>query len=134
MEGFSTLTRKHGTKMCPSLDCSVEDIGLAEGKRSGRPEGCGLSERSCEDLSSVLSSGSSSLRHLDLDGNNLKDSGVKNLSAGLQSPHCKLETLSLRSCGLSERSCEDLSSVLSSESSSLRHLDLSGKTTWKDSG
>uniref|UniRef100_A0A3B4TLC5 NACHT domain-containing protein n=1 Tax=Seriola dumerili TaxID=41447 RepID=A0A3B4TLC5_SERDU len=90
-----------------------------------RLSSCNLSERSCEALSSVLSSQSSSLRHLDLSNNNLQDSGVKKLSAGLKSPHCTLETLRLSSCNLSERSCEALSSVLSSQSSSLRHLDLS---------
>ncbi|XP_078032438.1 uncharacterized protein LOC144467502 [Epinephelus lanceolatus] len=86
---------------------------------------CNLSERSCEALSSVLSSQSSSLRHLDLSNNHLKDSGVKLLSDGLKSSHCTLETLRLSDCNLSERSCEALSSVLSSQSSSLRHLDLS---------
>ncbi|XP_055361580.1 NLR family CARD domain-containing protein 3-like isoform X2 [Betta splendens] len=95
--------------------------------------GCNLSERSCEALSSVLSSQSSSLRELDLSNNDLQDLKVKLLSDGLKSPHCQLETLSLSGCNLSERSCEALSSVLSSQSSSLRELDLSNNDL-QDSG
>uniref|UniRef100_A0A672YID6 NACHT domain-containing protein n=1 Tax=Sphaeramia orbicularis TaxID=375764 RepID=A0A672YID6_9TELE len=52
-----------------------------------------MSDRSCEGLSSVLRSQSSSLRHVDLNHNDLKDSGLKILSDGLKSPDCKLETL-----------------------------------------
>nr|XP_043871348.1 NLR family CARD domain-containing protein 3-like [Solea senegalensis] len=87
--------------------------------------GCNLSERSCEALSSVLSSVSSHLRHMDLSNNDLQDPGVKLLCDGLKSPHCSLETLRMSGCKLSERSCEALSSVLSSVSSRLRHVDLS---------
>ena len=58
-----------------------------------RLSGCNLSERSCEALSSVLSSQSSSLKGLDLNNNDLQDSGVKFLSVGLKSPDCKLENL-----------------------------------------
>ncbi|XP_059210433.1 NLR family CARD domain-containing protein 3-like [Centropristis striata] len=94
---------------------------------------CNLSERSCEALSSVLSSQSCSLKVLDLSNNNLQDSGIKFLSAGLESPLCKLKTLRVSGCNLSERSCEALSSVLSSQSSSLRHLDLSNNNL-QDSG
>ncbi|KAM8721912.1 protein NLRC3-like [Acanthopagrus schlegelii] len=95
--------------------------------------GCDLSERSCEALSSILSSQSSSLRELDLSNNNLQDSGVKLLLPGLLSPHCNLGSLSMISCELSKTSCEALSSVLSSQSSSLRDLDLSNNKL-QDSG
>ncbi|XP_030014900.1 protein NLRC3-like [Sphaeramia orbicularis] len=94
---------------------------------------CNLSERSCEGLSSVLRSQSGSLKHLELNNMDLKDSGQKILSDGLRSPDCKLETLRLSICNLSERSCEGLSSVLRSQYSSLTHLDLDNMDL-KDSG
>ncbi|CAI5677882.1 unnamed protein product [Oreochromis niloticus] len=87
--------------------------------------GCNLSERSCDALSSVLNSQSSSLKELDLSNNDLRDSGVKLLSAALQSPHCTLETLRLVSCDLSEISCDYLAAALKSNPSYPRVLDLS---------
>ncbi|KAM6933570.1 protein NLRC3-like [Xenentodon cancila] len=87
--------------------------------------GCNLSEVVCADLSSILSSQSSSLTELDLSNNHLQDSGLKKLCPGLESPHCKLESLRLSGCNLSEVVCADLSSILSSQSSSLTELDLS---------
>ncbi|KAM9313569.1 protein NLRC3-like isoform 3-T3 [Pholidichthys leucotaenia] len=112
-------------KYSASEEALLRLLPVVKASKKALLNGFGLTERSCEALSSVLSSPSSSLRHLDLSNNNLKDSGVKILSAGLQNLHCKLESLSLSVGQVSEEGCEALSSVLSSPSSSLRHLDLS---------
>ncbi|XP_076735979.1 NACHT, LRR and PYD domains-containing protein 3 [Maylandia zebra] len=96
-----------------------------------RLSGCNISERSCEAVSSFLSSQLSSLREIDLSNNSLQDSGMKILCA--ESQYWKLETFRLRVCNISEGSCEVLSSVLSSQSSNLRELDVSYNSL-QDSG
>uniref|UniRef100_A0A3B3YIZ5 B30.2/SPRY domain-containing protein n=1 Tax=Poecilia mexicana TaxID=48701 RepID=A0A3B3YIZ5_9TELE len=90
-----------------------------------RLSGCNLSERSCEALSSLLSSTTSSLRDLDLSNNDLKDSGVKLLCSGLMSPDCELEILRLSGCLITEEGCAALASALTVNPSHLKELDLS---------
>ncbi|XP_063316314.2 NACHT, LRR and PYD domains-containing protein 12-like, partial [Pelmatolapia mariae] len=115
---------KQLSELKQSSDCTLKTL---------RALGCGLSERGCEALSSVLSSQSSSLRELDLSINTLQDSGGKLLSAAVESPQCTLEMLRLSHCKFSERGFEALFSALSSQSSSLRELDLSNSNL-QDSG
>ncbi|XP_053470143.1 NACHT, LRR and PYD domains-containing protein 3-like isoform X2 [Ictalurus furcatus] len=109
----------------PSDECLLKLLPVVKVSRKADLCGCKLTEESCRDLSSVLSSNSYRLTELDLSDNNLQDSGVKLLSAGLENPHCALAILKLSECNLTEESCRDLSSVLSSNSSRLRELDLS---------
>ncbi|KAM9310559.1 protein NLRC3-like isoform 1-T1 [Pholidichthys leucotaenia] len=120
-------------KYSASEEALLRLLPVVKASKKALLNGCELTERSCEALSSVLSSPFSSLRLLDLSNNNLKDSGVKILSDGLKNLHCKLESLSLSGCQVSEEGCEALSSVPSSPSSSLRHLNLSNNNL-KDSG
>ena len=54
---------------------------------------CGLTQKGCEKLASVLSCPTSHLRELDLSDNDVEDSGVQLLSTGLGNVCCKLEAL-----------------------------------------
>ncbi|XP_076153348.1 NACHT, LRR and PYD domains-containing protein 3-like [Alosa pseudoharengus] len=91
--------------------------------RKARLAECKLSEKSCGIVAAVLQS-PNSLTELDLNHNDLGDSGVQLLSKGLCSPNCKLQTLRLAECKLSEKSCGIVAAVLQSPNS-LIELDLS---------
>uniref|UniRef100_A0A672QYI7 Uncharacterized protein n=1 Tax=Sinocyclocheilus grahami TaxID=75366 RepID=A0A672QYI7_SINGR len=75
---------------------------------------CGLTEKSCSALATVLRS-NSSLKELDMSNNNLQDSGVKKLQTGLENTNCTLKKLRLNNCELTEKSCSVLATVLSSK-------------------
>ncbi|XP_078143527.1 NACHT, LRR and PYD domains-containing protein 3-like isoform X1 [Centroberyx gerrardi] len=115
-------------------DNNLEDSGielLCIGLRSPycrlktlRLNRCGLTQRCCEKLASVLSC-RSHLRELDLSDNDIEDSGVKLLSTGLGNLRCKLEALRLSFCSITEEGCGFLASAVRSNPSHLRELDLS---------
>uniref|UniRef100_A0A3P9LH55 NACHT LRR and PYD domain-containing protein n=1 Tax=Oryzias latipes TaxID=8090 RepID=A0A3P9LH55_ORYLA len=67
-----------------SPDCRLKALGLKI---------CSLSEVSCEALASALKSNPSYLTDLELDGNELRDSGALHLCGFLKSPDCRLKAL-----------------------------------------
>ncbi|XP_073695920.1 NACHT, LRR and PYD domains-containing protein 3-like isoform X3 [Garra rufa] len=64
--------------------CKLETLGLSY---------CGVTDEGCTALVSALRSNPSHLRHLDLSGNKLGESGMKLLSDLKDDPHYKLERL-----------------------------------------
>ncbi|XP_076848301.1 NACHT, LRR and PYD domains-containing protein 3-like [Brachyhypopomus gauderio] len=105
-----------------SSNCKLEILRLS---------GCGLTEESCKSLTSVLQT-ETSLKQLEINNNDLQDSGVEQLCAGLKSSNCKLEILRLSGCGLTEESCKSLTSVLQTETS-LKQLEINNNDL-QDSG
>ncbi|XP_076849575.1 NACHT, LRR and PYD domains-containing protein 3-like [Brachyhypopomus gauderio] len=97
-----------------SSNCKLEILRLSL---------CGLTEESCKSLISVLQT-ETSLKQLEINNNDLQDSGVEQLCAGLKSSNCKLEILRLSGCLVTEEGCSSLASALSSNPSHLKELDL----------
>ncbi|XP_023201433.1 protein NLRC3-like isoform X3 [Xiphophorus maculatus] len=112
-------------KYCASQEALQRLLPIANTSSKAILSGCNLSERSCEALSSFISSTTSSLRDLDLSNNDLTDSGVKLLCEGLMSPNCELKILRLSGCLITEEGCAALASALTVNSSHLTELDLS---------
>ncbi|XP_055359376.1 NACHT, LRR and PYD domains-containing protein 3-like [Betta splendens] len=111
-------------KYCGSEEALLRLLPVVKASSKALLSCCSLSERSCEALSSVLSS-RSSLRELDLSNNDLRDAGVTQLCRGLSSPHCEVETLRLSGCLITKKGCAALASALSTNPAHLTELDLS---------
>ncbi|KAK2880719.1 hypothetical protein Q8A67_017987 [Cirrhinus molitorella] len=105
----------HRTAGLQDTECSLESLKF---------EKCGISEKSCADLASALSSKTCRLTDLDLSINDLKDSGVKLLCVGLRNPQCKLEKLRLSNCSVTHEGVMALTEALKSNPSHLKELDL----------
>ncbi|KAF4115056.1 hypothetical protein G5714_002545 [Onychostoma macrolepis] len=116
-------------KFKKSDECLIRLSPVIKTSKKALLNDCDLTEKSCSALATVLES-DTSLKELNMNNNNLQDSGVKLLCTGLKS---KLEILSFSKCEITEESCSDFASVLSSDSSSLKYLDLSSNNL-QDSG
>uniref|UniRef100_A0A8C2KBS7 NACHT domain-containing protein n=1 Tax=Cyprinus carpio TaxID=7962 RepID=A0A8C2KBS7_CYPCA len=119
-------------KFKKSDECLIRLSAVIKTSKRALLNDCNLTDRSCSALVAALGS-DTSLKELNMNNNNLQDSGVKLLCIGLKNIICKLEILSLSMCDLTEESCSALASVLSSDSSSLKDLDLSNNNL-QDSG
>ncbi|XP_072891435.1 NACHT, LRR and PYD domains-containing protein 3-like [Hemitrygon akajei] len=95
-------------------ECKIQKLWLIK---------VGLTDSGAEDLASALST-NPSLTELDLNYNELGDSGVKLVFAALRNPECKIQKLGLKCVGLTDSGAEDLASALSTNPS-LTELDLS---------
>ncbi|XDV45478.1 hypothetical protein PO909_013572 [Leuciscus waleckii] len=111
------------SKYDQSEECLLQLLPVLKASRKADLSDCGLTEKSCLALASALSS-SARLRELNLNNNNIEDSGQKLLSTGLKNPQCKLETLKLSGCLIKEEGCYALASALRLNPSHLRELDL----------
>ncbi|TKS77745.1 NACHT, LRR and PYD domains-containing protein 12 [Collichthys lucidus] len=102
--------------LCVGLrDCKLQKLKLVM---------CKLTEASCEDLASVLTSDTSQLCVLDMSLNQIGDKGFTNLCKALHGHHCKLQDIQLQNCGLTAASMEALSAALCSGQSELRKVNL----------
>ncbi|XP_032872013.1 NACHT, LRR and PYD domains-containing protein 3-like [Amblyraja radiata] len=88
-------------------DCKIQILGL---------NNVGLTDSGSVNLASALST-NPSLTELNLNENELGDSGVKLVSAALRNPDCKIQTLELNYVGLTDFGVEDLVSALSAKPS-----------------
>ncbi|TRY93869.1 hypothetical protein DNTS_023780, partial [Danionella cerebrum] len=91
--------------------------------KKARLKQCDLTAASCTNLGSVLKS-NRHLKDLDLEGNDLEDTGVNHISSGLKDPTCTLKKLGLSGCMVTELGCRSLALALTSNPDHLRELDL----------
>ncbi|KAL1251659.1 hypothetical protein QQF64_019455, partial [Cirrhinus molitorella] len=112
-------------KFKKSDECLIRLLAVIKTSKRALLNDCGLTDRSCSALSTVLDS-DTSLKELNMNNNNLQDSGVKLLCIGLGNVKCELEILRLSNCSITEEGYKSLALALRSNPSHLKELDLTG--------
>ncbi|XP_056118845.1 NACHT, LRR and PYD domains-containing protein 12-like [Rhinichthys klamathensis goyatoka] len=111
-------------KFKKSDECLIRLSAVIKTSKTALLNDCNLTDKSCSDLAAVLGS-DTNLKELNMNNNNLQDSGVKLICTGLKNIKCKLEILRLSCCDMTDEGCSDVTSALKSNPSHLRELDLS---------
>ncbi|XP_048026776.1 NACHT, LRR and PYD domains-containing protein 12-like isoform X1 [Megalobrama amblycephala] len=106
-------------------ECLITLLAVIKTSKRALLNDCNLTYKSCSALATVLSS-DTNLKELNMNNNNLQDSGVKLLCTGLENIKCKLEILRLSNCSITEEGYKALASSLRSNPSHLIELDLTG--------
>uniref|UniRef100_A0A9J8CY92 NACHT domain-containing protein n=1 Tax=Cyprinus carpio carpio TaxID=630221 RepID=A0A9J8CY92_CYPCA len=111
-------------KFKKSDECLIRLSAVIKTSKRALLNDCGLTDKSCPALAAVLGS-DTNLKELNMNNNNLQDSGVELLCTGLKNINCKLEILSLKNNCITEGGCHVLAAALNSNPSNLTELDLS---------
>ncbi|XP_067218958.1 protein NLRC3-like isoform X1 [Chanodichthys erythropterus] len=112
-------------KFKKSDECFIRLSAVIKNSRRALLNDCNLTDKSCSVLAAVLGS-DTSLKELNMNNNNLQDSGLKLLCTGLKNLKCKLEIVRLSNCSVTEEGYKALASALRSNPSHLIELDLTG--------
>ncbi|XP_077057613.1 NACHT, LRR and PYD domains-containing protein 12-like isoform X4 [Siphateles boraxobius] len=112
-------------KFKKSDECLIRLSAVIKTSERALLNDCNLTDKSCSALAAVLGS-DTNLKELNMNNNNLQDSGVKLLCTGLKNIKCKLKILRLSNCSVTEEGYKALASALRSNPSHLIELDLTG--------
>ncbi|XP_051749365.1 NACHT, LRR and PYD domains-containing protein 3-like isoform X9 [Ctenopharyngodon idella] len=112
-------------KFKKSDECLIRLLAVIKTSKRALLNDSNLTDRSCSALATILGS-DTELIELNMNNNNLQDSGLKLLCTGLKNIKCKLERLKLSDCSITEEGYKALASALRSNPSHLIELDLTG--------
>ncbi|XP_077077436.1 NLR family CARD domain-containing protein 3-like isoform X4 [Siphateles boraxobius] len=112
-------------KFKKSDECLIRLSAVIKTSKRALLNNCDLTDKSCSALATVLGS-DTNLKELNMNNNNLQDSGVKLLCTGLKNIKCTLEILRLSDSSITEEGYKALASALKTNPSHLIELDLTG--------